>query len=215
MRYRICLLALMLAAACRAEVIDRVAVTVGKRVITSSDVLREIRLSAFFNQTDPDLAGAGRRRAAERLAERALMETEMEVGRYPSPRPPEIEAAFSAMKKSRFPSDESYRVDLAKYGIHDEDVKLFLTSQGATLRFIDARFGPAVQVLESEMRDYYTSRFVPGWPKEGGKPAPPLDEVRQEIEESLKAQHVDRLLDEWLKEARQRTRIEFKEEAFK
>jgi hypothetical protein len=188
---------------------------VGKRVITQSDVLQEIKLSAFFNQVDPDFAPRTRRQAAERLAERALMESEMEVGRYPAPEPSEVEAAFSAMKKSRFPTEESYRGALAKYGIREEDIKLFLASQGATLRFIDARFGPAVQVLESEMRDYYTSRFVPQWRKEDGKPAPAFDEVRREIEESLRAEHADRLLGDWLKEAKDRTRIEFKEEAFK
>jgi hypothetical protein len=143
------------------------------------------------------------------------MENEMEVGRYPAPLPSEVEAAFAAIKKSRFPTEESFRGALAKYGIREEDIKLFLAEQEATLRFIDARFGPAVQVLESEMREYYTTRFVPQWRKEDGKPAPAFDEVRREIEESLRAQHVDRLLDEWLKEARERIRIEFKEEAFK
>lgn len=80
MRARILLLAVLCGAA-PAEVLDRIAVTVGKRVITDSDVRREIRLSAWMNGTPPDFSPASRRRTAERLVERALAETEMEIGK--------------------------------------------------------------------------------------------------------------------------------------
>jgi hypothetical protein len=211
---RMCLLLLLSMALCRAEIIDRVAVTVGKREVAQSDILREIRLSAFFNQAEPDFTPPARRKAAERLVERALMENEMEIGRYPAPQSTEIEAAFSTMKKDRFPTEESYRSAVAKYGISEEDVKLYLLLQAAVLRFIDARFGPGVQIAESEMRGYYASRFVPGWQDRDGKPAPAFEEVRREIEQNLRAERADRLVDDWLKEAKARIRIEFKEEAF-
>jgi hypothetical protein len=142
------------------------------------------------------------------------MESEMEIGRYPAPQSSEIEAAFSTMKKDRFPTEESYRGALAKYGLRAEDLRLFLLQQAAVLRFIDARFGPAVQIPEAEMSDYYKNRFVPQWKNGAGKPAPAFEEVRREIEENLRAERVDRLVDDWLKEAKDRIRIEFKEEAF-
>ena len=214
MRRRMCLLLLLSMALCRAEIIDRVAVTAGKREVTQSDILREIRLSAFFDQADPDFSPPARRKAAERLVERALMENEMDIGRYPAPQSSEIEAAFSTMKKDRFPTEESYRGALVRYGLRTDDVRLFLLLQAAVLRFIDARFGPAVQILEAEMSDYYKSRFVPQWKSGAGKPAPAFEEIRREIEEDLRAERVDRLIDEWLKEAKDRIRIEFKEEAF-
>jgi len=47
-----------------------------------------------------------------------------------------------------------------------------------------------------------------------GKPAAAFEEVRREIEEKLRAERVDLLVDVWLKEAKDRIRIEFKEEAF-
>jgi hypothetical protein len=208
------LLLLLSMALCRAEIIDRVAVTAGKRAVTQSDILREIRLSAFFNQAEPDFSSPARRKAAERLVERALMEGEMEIGRYPAPQSSEIEAALSTMKKDRFPTEESYRGALAKYGLRAEDVQLHLLLQAAVLRFIDARFGPAVQVPEADIIDYYRNRFLPQWKQGAGRPAPGFDEVRREIEETLRAEHVDRLVDDWLKEAKDRIRIEFKEEAF-
>ena len=47
---------------CRAEIIDRVAVVVGKRVITESEIVREIRLTAFLNGAPLDFSAASKRR---------------------------------------------------------------------------------------------------------------------------------------------------------
>jgi len=211
---RYLLFLLWLAALGRPEILDRVAVTAGKCVITQSDILRDIRLSSLFNQTEPDFSSDARRKTAERLVERALIDNEMEIGRYPSPQPPEIEAALAALKKERFPTGDAYRKALSRYGVRDEDVRLYLLQQLAVSRFIDARFGPAVQLLEADARDYYSSTFRPKWENKEGKPAPPFDEVRAEIEEILRSERADKLLDEWLKEAKSRTLIEFKSEAF-
>ena len=46
---RALLVLLLVSVACRAEIIDRVAVVVGSGVITESEILREIRLTAFLN----------------------------------------------------------------------------------------------------------------------------------------------------------------------
>ena len=43
------------AALAQAVIIDRVAVSVGNRVITESDIVREIRVTAFLNGAEPDL----------------------------------------------------------------------------------------------------------------------------------------------------------------
>ena len=51
---------------CRADIIDRIAVSVGNRVITVQDIEREIRVNAFLNGVAPDLSRAGRRATAEK-----------------------------------------------------------------------------------------------------------------------------------------------------
>jgi hypothetical protein len=191
---RLFLLVLALAALSRGEIIDRVAVTAGNRVITTSDILREIRLSAFMNQTEPNFSPEARKEAAGRLVERALIENEMRLGNYSTTQPVESGA----------------RQAPANSGVRQEDLESFLQQQAAVVRFIDARFGPAVQVLESDLRDYYAEHFV----KESGNRAPAFEEVRPEIEEALRQQRANDLLDEWLKETKARTRIEYKPEAF-
>ena len=211
---RLLVLLLTLGAWCRAEIIDRVAATVGARAITQSDVLEEIRLSAFLNRTKPDFGLASRRAAAERLVERALAEIEMEIGQYPAPDDSEVTAQLATVRKQYSPSQDAWIKALAGYGIREETLRLHLLRQVALLRFIDARFGPGAQVLEEDLSAYYQGRFTKEWENKTKEPRPAFDEVRAGIEEVVRAQRVDTLLDQWLKEARGRTRIEFKPEAF-
>src|SRR4051795_2405586 len=59
------------------EIIDRIAVSVDRTVITESEVIRQIRITALLNGEQPDLSAANRRETAERLVEQALMRREI------------------------------------------------------------------------------------------------------------------------------------------
>ncbi len=213
MRARLALLVFLCGAA-PAEVLDRIAVTVGNRVITHSDIVREIRLSAFLNDSPPDFSPASRRRTAERLVERTLAETEMEIGKYATPDPSEAEARLAELRRERFPEPEAFSRALAAAGLTAGELSRYLLEQLAVLRFIDARFGPAVLIGEEELQAYYAGRFTSGWKAASAQPVPPFDDVRGQIEEILRGERVDRLLDQWLQETKARTRIVFIEEAF-
>ena len=189
----------------RAEVIDRIAITVGPRAITESDILREIRLAAFFNQTEADFSPQGKRQAAGRLVERVLIEMEMEAGQYEFPEASEVAPALAALKKGRFP------IEAAR--LSEGDVQRGLLQQLALESFMDERFGPAVQISDDEMHAYYSTRYVPDWEKLNKGVAPPFEEERGHVGEILRAQRANELLNNWLKETRGRIRIEFKDEA--
>jgi hypothetical protein len=205
---------LLLAAAGRAEIIDRIAVTVGNRVIAASDVALEIRLSAFIDQAKPDFSPESKRRTADRLVERALIQEEAELSRYPSPDASEAEPALASLKKEQFSGDAAYHEALSSYGITEEELKGYLLEQTAVLNFIDIRFGPSFQFLEDDLRAYYSERFVPQWKNRSREPAPAFDEVRDQVADALRADRANRLMDEWLKEAKGRARIVYKPEAF-
>jgi hypothetical protein len=208
-------LILCLAANAAGEVIDRMAVTVANRVITQSDIVKEIRLGAFLNRVEPDLGAGSRKRTAERLVERVLFEIEMDLGRYAAPQAKEVEPELDSIRKGRYTTEEAFRKDLAKCRIGEDALKLYLLQQLSVLRFIDARFGPGVQILETDVQDYYNNRFVNEWRSaERDKPVPPVEEVEAQIEETLRGEQVNRLMDQWLAEARSRTRVEYKPEAF-
>src|SRR3954463_5938517 len=65
-----------------AAVVDRTAVTVGNKVITESEILRRIRLTAFQQGLQPDFSDASRRLAVQRLIDLKLVEREMDLGHY-------------------------------------------------------------------------------------------------------------------------------------
>jgi hypothetical protein len=50
-----------------AVVVDRVAIIVGKRVVKTSDLERDLRVSQFLNREPLDLSPATRRKVADRL----------------------------------------------------------------------------------------------------------------------------------------------------
>ncbi|MDW8352932.1 MAG: hypothetical protein RMK57_00230 [Bryobacterales bacterium] len=204
----------LLAASVRPEIIDRIAVVVGRDVITESALLRALRVTAFLNAEEPDFSPAAKRRAAERLVDQTLILREMETGRYALPDPSEVEQLLAQLRKERFKTPEDFARALTRYGITEEQLRDVLARQLATLRFIELRFRPAVMVPESEIRHYYQTRVLARWDnKEGTKP-PPLEDMWAAIEQVLAGEQVDRLLEEWLRQARKQTRIEFKAKAF-
>jgi hypothetical protein len=187
------------------QVIDRIAVTVDSQVITQSRVLEEIRLAAFLNGEKPDVGPEARRRTAGRLVEQLLIRREMELTRYPAPPPSEIDQAIERLKRERFP-EAQYPAALRAYEITEEELKQYLLRQAALLRFIEARFRPEVQVAESEVKDCYEKRSV--------QTRTPSEEARAQCEAALAAAGVDKAVDRWLRETRERVRIVYREEAF-
>jgi hypothetical protein len=196
-----------------ADTIDRIAVSVGNRVITLSDLDREIRVNAFLDAKQPDFTPAGKRATAERMVEQKLIRRELETSRYPVPDAAEVEPILAGFKHDHYPNDEEYRRALEERGITEQDVKDELLWQRTLLRFIEVRFRPAVQVTDREIQDYFEKQVAPA--ARAAHPGQPvmLEEYRDQISETLIGQRVDHELDTWLKEARKRNEIVFHDEA--
>jgi peptidyl-prolyl cis-trans isomerase SurA len=201
------------AVACRAEVIDRIAVVVGNGVITESEIVREIRLTAFLEGEPLDFSPAARRKTAERMVEQRLIGDEMGSSLYP---PAQAEAVDEILKQvqGRFPNLEAYKQELQRAGIGEDELKAHLERSLSTLRYIDFRFRPGVQVSEADAAKYFAERVQPALKKANPKGEFFLNDYRSQIQEGLIAERVDQASDVWLKEARNRTRIEFRPEAF-
>jgi len=78
----------------RAEIIDRIAVSVGNRVITATDLDREIRVTALLSGEKLDFSPSVKRAAAARMVEQKLVERELDTSRYSVPSPSAIEPAL-------------------------------------------------------------------------------------------------------------------------
>jgi hypothetical protein len=175
-----------------AGVIDRIAVIVGNTVITESEVLREVRLTAFLNRQPVDLGPKHRRAAAERLVDQQLIRNEMADGTFLLPQDGEADRMLAELRKRYWPSEARYRAALREYGITEAELRQHLLWELAALRFTDQRFPPLPAApAESEPS---ANRVMPGAPMPGSE--------------------TDRRLDQWLKETRANTRIVFQAGAF-
>ncbi len=195
----------------QAEIIDRVAVSVGNSAITVSDLEREIRVTSFLNGVAPDFSPKNRRATADRMVEQKLIRHELELSRYPAPDPSSVEAELEDFRKMHFQSDAQYRQALREADLTEQEVRDELRWQLTLLEFIGVRFRPGVQVTEQEIQEYFDKTVKPA--AQSGQPIA-LDDFRNEIEDTISGKRADQALDKWLKEARARTEIVYHEEAF-
>jgi hypothetical protein len=196
-----------------AEILDRIAVSVGSRVITESDIDREIRITAFQNNAKPDFSPANKRQTAERMIDQTLIRNELEASRYLLPSDAEADAALQEEKK-RFADDNAFRAALVQYGITEDDLKNRLLWQLTLVRFIDVRFRPGVQISDDDIRNYFNDHLRPLLLEQHPRQAPSLDDYRSTVEQTLIEQGANEQVEQWLKEARRRTRIQYHDEVF-
>jgi peptidyl-prolyl cis-trans isomerase SurA len=201
------------AALARGDIIDRIAASVGNRVITTSDLDREIRVTAFLNGIKPDFTATAKRGVLDRLVEQKLIHNELESARYPVPAAAEVEPELADFKKKFFPDEAGYQQALANAGISDQDMRDELLWQRTLLLFIDVRFRPGVQVTDQEIQDYFDKTVAPAARLAHPTETPKLEEYRDQIEQTLVGQKVERDMDTWLQAARRRTQIVFHQEA--
>jgi hypothetical protein len=107
--------------------------------------------------------------------------------------------------KLQFASTAEYELSLQRYRVSEEELLAHLLAGLQALTFTDLRFRPAAQVSEEDLRAYYDSIGD----------AEAFDARREDIEALLLRQRVSEALDEWLREARAATRIQYREQVFR
>jgi hypothetical protein len=205
MRFRLYLVIPVAALACQAEIIDRIAVTVGKHVISQSD----LRVAALLDQKPVDLSGEQRRKAADRLVDQTLLLQEAEFMRAPLPTA-EDAARMLEQVKAAYSDDAAYRAALERYRVTAEELADHLLAGLRAMRFTELRFRPEVQISPDEVREFY-DRTVSA----GAGQAPPFEESREQMEKLLTDQRVAQALDRWLGMQRNSMEILYREAAFK
>jgi hypothetical protein len=208
------LIALLLSVIAGAEIIDRIAVSVGSQVITASDIDREIRVGALLDGKPPDFSAAARRAAAGRMVEQRLIRRELEISRYPVPSLSGADPVLDKIKQERYSTDAAWRQALSQQGVSEQDVIDERLWQSTLSYFIGSRFRSGVQVSDEEIRDYFEKTVKPL--AEAARPgqSASLEDYRGQIEDTLTGRRADEETDKWLVEARARTVIVYHDEAF-
>jgi hypothetical protein len=186
----------------RGETLDRIAVTVGDRVITESQITLDLRVSACLYQEPVDLSGEAKRTGASFLVDQILMLQE---------------AADSHLtlepEDTEIPGEEECKATLAKYGIKQSDLENYVQAGNRAQMFTDLRFGPEVQISEEDLRAYYNKIFANPLAA-GPAQVPSFEDKRDEIEKVLMLQGEMEALDRWLAMARASTKIVYHDKAF-
>ncbi|MGH9557768.1 MAG: hypothetical protein ACRD30_00915 [Bryobacteraceae bacterium] len=201
-----------LAISCHAAILDRIAVTVGKRVITESDLIADIRLSAFLDRAPVDVSGEQRRKSADRLVDQMLILQEAAGGRAALASEDDVARAL-AQVKAQYGGEGNYRAALARYEVSEQDVKAHLLAGLRAMRYTDLRFRPEVQLSEDEIQDFYESLAEQA--REKRVPIASLKDSRQQVENLLTDRRTAQALDLWLGGQRREIQILYRDEVFK
>jgi len=194
----------LIAAVARGEIIDRIAATVGRQVITESQITEEIAVTAFLSGNAPDVSDANRTRTANRLVDQTLIRREIEVTRFPQANNEEGAGLLEKLKNAT----NNFAAALAATHLTEAILMKHLQWQATFLRFVEYRFRPGVQISEADLRDFYETQSKE-W-KRQNRTVPSFEDARQDLERLLSAQYVDQALDRWLGDQRTQTQIVFK-----
>jgi len=189
-------------------VLDSVIAVINGDVLLRSDLQAEIDMAALQPLSLPpgrDLE----RRAARRLINRTLILQQMQSqGMAKDVSDEEVEKDLDALReqlpgcrKSDCKTEAGWVRFLAQHNLTPNEVKERWRQRMQILNFIDTRFRAGVRISNPDIEDYYNKTLVPEFKKQNVS-APPLDDVSSRIEEVLLQQHVNVLLQDWLKSLR-------------
>lgn len=195
----------------RGETLDRIAVTVGRRVISEQDIIQDIRLAAFIDSRQLDFGAEQKRKAADRLIDQYLVLQDAALTRTPLPSAADVTAILEPIK-ARYASGQEYRSALAEARITDAELAEHMLAGLRMLRYTDLRFRPEVETSDEALHAYYDKLTASA----GNTSArPSFDASRNDIEKLLTEQQTMQALDRWLSMARGETAIVYHEAAFK
>ena len=202
----------MTVALAQAVVVDRIAISVGERIITESELEERIRLTAFQNGEKPDFTLLSRQKTAQQLIDQKLIEKEMDVGRYPRLNAERRRALLVDYAKADYKSNPAALAQALKSNdVTPQELEEDLGRQSDLLTFLNLRFRPAVQVTDEDVQKYFDT-VVKGAGKAGQQAqAGALNEMRDDIEQKLTGERANKELDLWLADQRKRTKITYLE----
>ncbi len=205
-------LALLSAAACLGSnqagvIIDRIAVVVNRHPIKASDIIRDLKLTAFLNREPVKLDPATRRSAADRLVDQDIIRNAIASGGYTRATDADADHLMAQIRRDRFGNSAArMRQELMRYGLTEDQLHAQLLWQLTVLRFIDQRFRGGILVDDDDVRNYYTQHRA--------QYRGTLESETKTIRDTLEGEQVNQQFETWLDDARKRASVEFKDDAF-
>jgi hypothetical protein len=183
---------------------DRVLAVVDDDPVLDSDVERVARLGL-----EAPKPGEGdepfRRRVLNELIEQRLQFHEIDRFGFEQVPVREIEKRVAAIR-ARFPDDAAFQKALREVGLDPKRLRQLVARQLLVLTYVDERLGVGVFVTPEDISRYYREVLTPEMRKRG-QPAPPLDDVRDDIRETLKQQKITAEMTKWTQGLREKADV--------
>ena len=188
-----------------ATVIDRILAVVDEDPILLSEVEQAIALGLVERQaeeTDEDY----RRRVLARLIEQRLRFHEIDRFGFGELPIEEVERQVAGLVDG-LGGGQRAADRLAELGLDENALKQIVARQIMVMTYVEERLGARVFVGIDDIAEYYDDVLAAEM-KARGQPLPPIDDVREQIREVLKQQRLNRELDRWTEELRQKADVE-------
>ena len=192
------------------DVIDRIVAIVNGKLILQSDVQEEARIEAFLAGQQPSgFKPEELRTVVDRMIDRQLVHEQMRTVREVATSSQAVERRMKQLRQSLgkpAETDADWQKTLADAGVTEEQLRSHFADEVQTMRFLEARLRPQIQVDAAAIETYYREKLLPEMQKSGEKEAP-LAEVSPRIREVLIEQKLDESLTQWLKSLREQSSI--------
>jgi peptidyl-prolyl cis-trans isomerase SurA len=195
-------------------VLDRVVAVVNGDVILESDIDEERR----FEEIQPfrSVQDSTRAKIIERLVDRELILQQAALLPEDQVSDTALDQQLAKLRKDipackqqyHCDSDEGWAKFLGDHGFTVEEFRSRWRQRMQLLKFIEVRFSNGISVSDDEVKTYYERTMLPEYARRKVTP-PPLDTIKQRIEEVLVQQQVSALLEDWLKSLRAQGSVQF------
>jgi hypothetical protein len=183
------------------QVADRIVARVEGDILLQSD-LREL---GAFQQLLSGVVEPESKRLDE-LIDQWIIEHEAEAAHFAKPSEEDVTSALQEAEKS-MGGEQEFRAKLKTQGLSLATVRRILGREIFFSRYLDYKFRHATQVDTAAEEKYYKDEFVPQMAAHG-QTAPPIDSVREQIQELLVQKEITSRAEQWLTESRARLKIE-------
>jgi len=192
------------ATAGQATLQDRVLAVVDEDPVLASDVERVIRLG--LEQPRPgETDERFRRRVLDALIDQRLQFHEIDRFNFEQVPVDDIQKRVADIR-SRFPDEAAFQKALKEVGLDSKTLRQLVARQLLVLTYVDERLGARVFVGPDELNRYYREVLTPEMQKRG-QPPPPLEDVREDIRETLKQQKMTQEMAKWTQELRNKADV--------
>jgi hypothetical protein len=196
----------LLIASARGAEIDRLLASVNGRAITEGDLELARNLNAIISY-DQNTGSGSRQEQISRLIDLELMRQELKNSSMTQEDESRMQTRLRSLRdayvgKGGLPSL------LKRLGLQESELISYLQLESSIMRFVDFRFRPFVNISEEEIKNYYEMRLTPQLQK-AMLALPPLAQVSIRIEQILREEKVNSLFEQWMKEIRKNSRIEY------